>query len=89
MSEEGVVTETPSEPPSPVCALLLARCAELLGGEDSIGVQEQRVAQLQGELDAAVAHLAECQAEVDEIDRALSLLAPVPTPVEPEPEGGV
>jgi hypothetical protein len=64
-----------------VAALLHSRRSELLGGEDSIGVQEAKVADLQSKLDAAVEHLAECRAEVEEIDAALALLLPS-TPTE-------
>jgi hypothetical protein len=62
------------EAPGRVAALLQSRRADLLGGEDSIGVQEASVAELQSRLDAAVAHLNACRAEVAEIDAALTIL---------------
>ncbi|TQK73359.1 hypothetical protein [Nocardioides sp. SLBN-35] len=75
------MTEPISETTDPVVALIEARRDELLGGEDSIGVQEARVADLQADLDAAVAHLATCRDEVAKIDAALALLS-VPEPTE-------
>lgn len=59
---------------NPVVALLEARRAELTGGPDSIGVQEQRTAEMQEALDAANARLADCRDEVDQIDASLVLL---------------
>ncbi|WP_377324763.1 hypothetical protein ACFJIY_07685 [Pimelobacter simplex] len=58
----------------PVVALLKARRAELTGGPDSVGVQEQRVAEMQADVDAACERLAACVSEVEAIDAALALL---------------
>lgn len=58
----------------PVVTLLCARRGELVGGENSIGIQEGHIATLQANLTAAEATLANCVAEVEAIDRALGLL---------------
>lgn len=65
---------TPAPTPSPVVALIQARRAELTNGPDSIGMREQRVAKMQADLDAELACLADCEAELAEIDRVLDLL---------------
>lgn len=57
---------------NPVVALLTARRAELTGGVDSVGVQEARIVTMQAELDAAIAHLDSCKAEVAQIDATLT-----------------
>jgi hypothetical protein len=67
-----------SEPidPAPVVALLEARRTELLGGEDSIGLREQRVEEMQARLIDEQAALAACQAELAALDAAIALIAP-------------
>lgn len=69
-----------SDAPSPVVAILLARRADLVGGSNSIGVQEGRVAELAESLTAAKACLAGCVDELAEIDRAVAILSPDPEP---------
>lgn len=78
------MTEATPEPADPVVALLEARRSELLGGEDSIAVQEARVDGQRASLDLAVTRLAACQDEVARIDAALALLRPA-APVEDVP----
>ncbi len=74
--------------PAPVVALLEARRTELLGGEDSIGLREQRVEAMQARLVDEQTALAACQSELAAIDAAIALLAPPaaePDPAEPDP----
>jgi hypothetical protein len=65
---------TPDPTPSPVVALIEARRDVLTNGPESIGMQGQKVAQMQAALDAALACLASCEAELAALDHALDLL---------------
>lgn len=58
-----------------VVALLKERRTELTAGEDSIGIQESRVAEMEAELAAARARLDDCRAEVESINYAIGCLA--------------
>jgi hypothetical protein len=57
-----------------VVALLDARRTELTAGEDSIGIQESHVAEMEAELAAAQSRLNDCRAEVESIDYAIGCL---------------
>jgi hypothetical protein len=63
-------------------AALEARRAVLTGGDNSVGVQEQRVAEMRAALDEAAATLAACVNEVDALDAAIAALSPAP--IDPE-----
>lgn len=67
---------------TPALAVLEARRAELTGGENSVGVQEQKVAEMQSALDEATAVLDGCVGELAAIDAAIAALSPAP--VDPE-----
>jgi len=68
------MTTTSDPAASPVVTLLQARRSVLTGGEDSIGVQEQRVEECRRVLDAAASALESSRAEAAEIEWVLALL---------------
>ncbi|WP_436702466.1 hypothetical protein [Nocardioides sp. BYT-33-1] len=74
---------SPESEPNPAVVLLEARRAELTGGEQSIGVQEQQVEQMRAALDSALAVLAACEAELVALDDAIAILPPTVPPVVP------
>lgn len=63
---------------TPALAVLEARRAELTGGENSVGVQEQRVAEMQAALNEAAAVLDASRAALTALDAAIAALSPAP-----------
>lgn len=61
---------------TPAADVLRARRDVLIGGEESIGVREQRVEQMQAALAAEEDALAACCNELAALDAAIALLSP-------------
>lgn len=80
MSEQ---TETEPGSPSPTVALIDERLTVLNSGENSIGIQEVRIAQMKTDLAIAEADLERCLAEKADLERDRALLAPE-IPTDPE-----
>lgn len=85
MTEQTGPDDQVEAPPSPTVALIDARLAVMTTGENSIGIQEVRLATLATELAAAEAHLEADLAEKARLEADRALLAPDPeAPIDPE-----